>query len=691
MWPAVSSAVLDFGEWEPRQPHFVIPEPTAALELDLTVLDGIGPRRAETLMRGGVQRWVDLWSEPFVVPPHLRSRVMRSIERSYNALAATDIDYFSQTVSRREWWRVAATFPRRAVFLDIETTGLSRVYHEITIVGWSRNDHFDAVSSENRSRSLQSLSDALQDAVLVTFNGAHFDVPFMRDHLPSIAIPVMHIDLRHLARRAGYLGGQKLVEATLGLARADSLVGVSGEAAPALWFHYQRGDLDALELLMRYNHADVEGMKVILEAVATALDSRVNIKFPTSSFDEWTPRRGREAIRAYTGHVGPRRRRRDLRLESGLKIIGIDLTGSEKRLTGWADVTDGEATTRLLRTDDEILSATVEARPALVSIDAPLSLPRGRTRVTDDDPEFAAGIVRVAERTLWSRGVSAYPALIRSMQGLTARGIALAAALRARGIPVIESYPGAKQDILGMPRKGVSLDALKLCIVEYGIAGDFVADKVTHDEIDAISSAVVGQMFLAGEYEAIGDPDEGLMIVPRVGGVAIQRRLIAIAGPTAAGKTTLAAMLENLGASRARFSETIARLRAASDRDTLRLAGAEMYESGGQRALNAAVYGSLDERRVCVVDGVRYAEDVAYAREWAGSGATLVYLHTSPGVRARRYAQRGDSFVHMDVADQAQSERDLPLIQAIATVTYNNDGSITELEQFARQLLEGTD
>ena len=62
--------------------------------------------------------------------------------------------------------------------------------------------------------------------------------------------------------------------------------------------------------------------------------------------------------------------------------------------------------------------------------------------------------MRECERELKRRGVNVYPCLIPSMQKLTARGIRLARSLRERGIPVIESYPGAAQDIMRIPRKG---------------------------------------------------------------------------------------------------------------------------------------------------------------------------------------------------------------------------------------------
>ena len=101
------------------------------------------------------------------------------------------------------------------------------------------------------------------------------------------------------------------------------------------------------------------------------------------------------------------------------------------------------------------------------------------------------------------------------MQGLTRRGIKLASELREQGIRVIESYPGAAQDILGIPRKKASLDELKWGLVRAGITGDFATTKVTHDEVDAITSALVGLYYLADDYLALGTPSEDYLIVPR--------------------------------------------------------------------------------------------------------------------------------------------------------------------------------
>jgi predicted nuclease with RNAse H fold len=112
-------------------------------------------------------------------------------------------------------------------------------------------------------------------------------------------------------------------------------------------------------------------------------------------------------------------------------------------------------------------------------------------------------------------GISVFWCLLPSMQMLTRRGIKLAAAFREAGCKVIESYPGAAQDILGIPRKKASLEELKQGLGRAGITGDFLTTDVTHDEVDAITSALVGLFYSADDYIALGTPSEDYLIVPR--------------------------------------------------------------------------------------------------------------------------------------------------------------------------------
>ena len=175
--------------------------------------------------------------------------------------------------------------------------------------------------------------------------------------------------------------------------------GISGAEAVGLWFDYKEGDLGALRKLIRYNHADIEGMKSILERVVNRLDPEVSGDatggrlFERSSvcFDE-----SRDET-VSTPYGSPLQRSRRTAIEilrlaqtrgrlDRVTIVGIDLTGSEERKSGWASVMGQNVTTVLVATDEELIGKTVSAKPFLVSVDSPLSLPAGRLSEFDDDP-----------------------------------------------------------------------------------------------------------------------------------------------------------------------------------------------------------------------------------------------------------------------------------------------------------------
>ena len=197
--------------------------------------------------------------------------------------------------------------------------------------------------------------------------------------------------------------------------------------------------------------------------------------------------------------------------------VGIDLTGSEKKHSGWAVLNDNVASTCPIRTDQELIDTTASQNPTVVVLDAPLSLPAGRLSVFDTDPgRHQFGITRECERALLRVGIRSYPCLIPSMQRLTERGIRLAAEFRSMGFEVIEGYPGGAQDILGIPRKQKGILELAKGIERFGITGSFINKTVSHDELDAITAAIVGCFYLAGSYEAFGNEAEGLLIVPRL-------------------------------------------------------------------------------------------------------------------------------------------------------------------------------
>jgi len=226
-------------------------------------------------------------------------------------------------------------------------------------------------------------------------------------------------------------------------------------------------------------------------------------------------------------------------IPDGSTVIGIDLTAGDKA-TGIAKLDGLDVETTSLLTDDEILAYIKQHRPKIISIDSPLGLPGGGTEI---NPE--AGIVRVAEQDLASIGIPAYPALIDSMQNLTLRGIKLRRIIS--GLPykplVIESYPGAAQDILSIPRKQQGLDLLRDGLKRLGLKGSGLKTR-SHDEMDAITSAIVGRYFEAGQYEAMGIPSEAQLIVPKVPPLAFDDQpIVCLAGKTGAGKSVVARYL----------------------------------------------------------------------------------------------------------------------------------------------------
>jgi predicted nuclease with RNAse H fold len=92
--------------------------------------------------------------------------------------------------------------------------------------------------------------------------------------------------------------------------------------------------------------------------------------------------------------------------------------------------------------------------------------------------------------------------------------MALKNKLEGRGLRVFETYPGAAQDIWGIPRQK-DLQGLKRGLKRFKLQGNWLRPEVTKDELDALTCALVAREELSGNAMAIGDPEEGLMILPK--------------------------------------------------------------------------------------------------------------------------------------------------------------------------------
>jgi uncharacterized protein YprB with RNaseH-like and TPR domain/predicted nuclease with RNAse H fold/dephospho-CoA kinase len=668
---------------------------------------GVGAKTERELWQSGVRSWKEFEARHSAQlsmfdtgPQHAD---VRQVLNSKHALEKEDADYFALSLPRQEHYRIALTFPLKTVFLDIETTGLSRYYDTITLVGWSTGREYNAYIKGDDPEPLRK---ALAEAkAIVTFNGSLFDVPFLRDEFPELRIPAAHVDLRFLAKRVGLVGGQKDVEFTVGLQRPGVLSGLRGEAAPLLWHRYRRGDLESLRLLLSYNHADIEGMKFILDTVIERLVELDQLPGHVSArhhFSGECAALGSEAslrpttpfLREYKGSCGPRITVHDLAIKKH-HIVGIDLTGSEARPSGWCRLEDGKATTQRIGSDEDLIRATMEAKPSMVSIDSPLSLPKGRVSVDDDDPgRRSFGIMRECERILKKRGVNVYPSLIRSMQALTARGIRLAKYFRSIGVPVIESYPGAAQDIMNIPRKGADLGLLKDGLTEFGISGYFEEHDVSHDELDAITSAVVGLFFMSGKFEALGNEDEEYLIIPDIRPETnpwAKRKVVGLSGPISSGKTTAGEYLKSRGFAYGRYSQVLEALLEERgipvSRESLQEIGEEVYSGLGQRWLGAELIKRLPKSGDLVIDGLRHPEDHSFLAEKFGPGFLHIAIEAPDVVRRHRYIHEGP-VEEFDRASIHTVESHIPTLTQLAHVTVSNAGTTSIFLSNVLQLID---
>jgi predicted nuclease with RNAse H fold len=196
-----------------------------------------------------------------------------------------------------------------------------------------------------------------------------------------------------------------------------------------------------------------------------------------------------------------------------MRIIGIDLAGVDKKTTGFAVLKRGmKVETKPLHTDEEIIEATLKANPDLVTIDAPLGLPKGRCCIEYNCKCVKFGYTRQCERELYKMHIRVFPCGFAGMQKLTKRGIRLRKFFEAKGFKVIETYPGSAQDLLGIPRKGDNHKPLQRALIKHGFKGDVARKDITHDELDAITSALVGHLYLENKTLALGIKEESQII-----------------------------------------------------------------------------------------------------------------------------------------------------------------------------------
>jgi uncharacterized protein YprB with RNaseH-like and TPR domain len=246
------------------------------IESTFILLKGIGEHTERRLWREGIEDWQAFRKAetlPGIAP---RRKALYDVE-----LAAAQQQfrqgfsrYFARCLRPKDHWRLFAAFKRRTLFLDIETTGTSPSFGEVTVVGLYSNGR---MTSLVRGESLTE--DRLRDELachdlLVTFFGSAFDIPYLQAKFPRLIVDQPHFDLCFAARRLGLTGGLKRIEGEMEIARPADLHGMDGWEAVRLWYNWMGGSAEARERLLRYNEADTRNLEPLADRLYDLLAAK---------------------------------------------------------------------------------------------------------------------------------------------------------------------------------------------------------------------------------------------------------------------------------------------------------------------------------------------------------------------------------------------------------------------------------
>ena len=238
-------------------------------------IPGIGARTEQRFWGAGLLTWEHFLTHPDRSPLNgaRRETALEFIRSSRQHLRRGSPDFFKPLMPSSEAWRFYEAFRENCAFVDIETTGLGSAVDHLTVVGvYDGSRTFSFI----HGRNLDELPAVLQRyPLLITFNGATFDMPFIRRFFPRLPSGQLHLDLRYPLQRLGYRGGLKAIERKLGVGRDSALDGLDGWDAVRLWHRYCRGDNASLDTLVAYNRSDIENLQPLADFACGTLKKQL--------------------------------------------------------------------------------------------------------------------------------------------------------------------------------------------------------------------------------------------------------------------------------------------------------------------------------------------------------------------------------------------------------------------------------
>jgi hypothetical protein len=237
-------------------------------------LPSVGPTTERSFWQQGISSWHDFLTTSSIkrISPAKKYVFDKHLKQATQALHDYDSSYFSQLPLQHSW-RLYEEFKEEAVFLDIETADF---YGDITVIGlYDGKDTKMLVRGFNLNKELLEC-ELKKYKLIITFNGASFDLPVIRRYFGNVIPNIPHIDLRGVCSKIGLVGGLKSIEKQLGIERPDDLQFVFGDDACWLWHKFKETqEMKYLDILIRYNEEDIVNLKPIAEHAVKELWKKI--------------------------------------------------------------------------------------------------------------------------------------------------------------------------------------------------------------------------------------------------------------------------------------------------------------------------------------------------------------------------------------------------------------------------------
>ncbi len=249
---------------------------------DLELVRGVGERSASELRREGYLTLEDLRSHPVYGAEAARVHDLL-LEGDLRGLR----DYLNLPSSHPSLLRCLNLMDEeRLVFIDIETLGLSDEPVILLGMGWIDGGSMVvkqrlSVSPEDEPGVFELLDSVRDDDVLVTFNGARFDIPYihrrLRVHGLNMTLDNINIDLYHVSRRwwGSLLPDCRLCTVEKHVLGVERGLDVPGALVPEYYSAYlSTGNPGPLVPVVEHNREDIVSLAGILSSLNLQLTSK---------------------------------------------------------------------------------------------------------------------------------------------------------------------------------------------------------------------------------------------------------------------------------------------------------------------------------------------------------------------------------------------------------------------------------